>query len=210
MEIYWLGNGCFRMRGREATVLTDPTPPASGYKIGRVAADLVTISSTNPDSNYRQAVQGETKFITGPGEYEIAGVLITGTRTNHARDESDARNVAFVFDIDDLRVCHLGSINHVPSADDVEILGAADVLFVPIGGNGTLDTARAAETISVLEPKIVVPMRYKTEAATANLDSVDKFLKEMGAEGKQPESRLSLTKSNVPSDTSVVLLEYRG
>jgi L-ascorbate metabolism protein UlaG (beta-lactamase superfamily) len=210
MEIFWLGNGCFRIRGREATVLTDPTPPASGYKIGRVAADLVTISSNSPDSNYRQAVQGETKFVTGPGEYEIAGVLITGRRTNHARDEGEARNVAFVFDIDDVRVCHLGSINHIPSTDDVEILGAADVLLVPIGGNGTLDTGRAAETISVLEPKIVIPMRYKTEAATANLDTVDKFLKEMGAESKKPENRLTITKSTVPSDTSVVLLEYRG
>ena len=210
MEIYWLGNGCFRIRGREATVLTDPTPPSSGYKIGKVAADLVTISSNDPGSNYRQAVQGDAQFVTGPGEYEIAGVLITGTLTNHARNADDRRNLAFVFDIDDIRVCHLGSINHIPSSDDVEVLGAADVLLLPIGGNGTLDTARAAETISVLEPRIVIPMRYKTEAATGELEGVDKFLKEMGAESKQPESRLSITKSNVPSDTSVVLLEYRG
>ena len=137
-------------------------------------------------------------YITG----QVIGVN-GGIRPN-------ARNVAFVFDIDDLRVCHLGSINHIPSADDVEALGNADVLLVPIGGNGTLDTARAAETISVLEPKIVVPMRYKTDVATANLESVDKFLKEMGADGKKPENRLTLTKSNVPSDTSIILLEYRG
>jgi L-ascorbate metabolism protein UlaG (beta-lactamase superfamily) len=210
MEIYWLGHGCFRIRGREATVLTDPCPPSTGYKIGRVAADLVTISSSAPDSNYRQAVQGEAKFVTGPGEYEIAGVLVTATRTNHHKGQDEVPNVAFAFEIDDVRICHLGSINHIPSADDVQVLGAADVLIVPIGGSSTLDTAGAAETISVLEPKIVIPMRYKTEAETANLETVDKFLKEMGAEGKKPENRLTITRSTVPSDTSVVLLEYRG
>jgi len=211
MEIYWLGHGCFRLRGRDATVLTDPCPPSTGYRIGRVSADVVTISGGGAESNYRQAVSGEAKFISGPGEYEVRGVPITGVRTHAAAKgaESD-RNVAYVIELDDVRVCHLGNMSQVPSADDVEVLGAADILIIPVGGGRLLDAGKAAETVSLLEPKIVIPMQYKTEAATAPLDPLEKFLREMGADAKTPEQRLSVTKSTLPHDTTVVLLSYRG
>lgn len=210
MEIYWLGHACFRIRGREATAVTDPCPPSTGYKIGKVQADLVTISHAGPEANHRQAITGEPKFITAPGEYEIAGVLITAVRTPDSRADRDSRNVAFVLDVDDVRICHLGDVRQVPKGDDVEILSAADILLLPVGGHETLESAAAAETVSLLEPKIVIPMRYKTASATADLDPVEKFLKEMGLEPKAPETRLNVTKSTLPSDTTIMLLEPRG
>jgi L-ascorbate metabolism protein UlaG (beta-lactamase superfamily) len=209
MEIYWLGHGCFRLRGRDAAIVTNPCPPSTGYRIGRVNADIVTVSRNAAESNYRQAVTGEPRVLTGPGEYEIAGVLITGVRTQRGEDGA-GDNVAYVMDIDDIRVCHLGDISTVPSGDDVEALSAADVLLLPVGGGPFLDATKAAETVSLLEPKIVIPMLYKTEAETASLDLVDKFLKEMGTEAKPPEARLNVTRSAIPSDTTVVLLNYRG
>jgi L-ascorbate metabolism protein UlaG (beta-lactamase superfamily) len=209
MEIYWLGHGCFRLRGREATVLTDPCPPSTGYKIGRVAADVVTISRDAAESNYRDAVQGDAKFITGPGEYEVGGVMISGIATRKASDEK-GRNVAYVIDLDDIRVCHLGDIQQVPSGDAGEELSTADILLIPVGGPPVLNAEKAAEIVSLLEPKIVIPMLYKTDAAVAELEPVDRFLKEMGVEAKTPESRLTITKSGLPSDTTVVLLNYRG
>jgi L-ascorbate metabolism protein UlaG (beta-lactamase superfamily) len=212
MEIYWLGHGCFRLRGRDAVVLTDPCPPATGYRIGRVAADVVTVSDKAPENNHRSAVTGEPKFIDGAGEYEIAGVLITGVRTDHDRNNTDGRgrNVAYVIDLDDVRIFQLGDISQVPSSDDAETLSTADVLIVPVGGGRVLDAEKAAETVSLLAPKLVIPMQYKTEASTGQLDGIDRFLKEMGAEAKSPEARISVTKSNLPEDTSVVLLNYRG
>jgi L-ascorbate metabolism protein UlaG (beta-lactamase superfamily) len=83
-------------------------------------------------------------------------------------------------------------------------------LILPVGGGRVLDATKAAEAVSLLDPKIILPMQYKTEAATGDLEPIEKFLREMGAEAKVPESRLSLTKSNVPSDTTIVLLNYRG
>ena len=77
MDIYWLGHATFRLRGRDTTVLTDPCPPTTGYKIGRVAADVVTLSSDAPENSYRAAVTGEAKFLSSSGEFEIAGVLIS-------------------------------------------------------------------------------------------------------------------------------------
>jgi L-ascorbate metabolism protein UlaG (beta-lactamase superfamily) len=208
MEIHWLGHGCFRLRGRDATVITDPAPPATGYKLSRLNADIVTISRDLPETSYRQAIAGEAKFVTGPGEYEIAGVLISGVRTEHD-PASRERNVAFVFDIDEVRICHLGCIARPPHADDIEALNA-DVLLIPVGGGRVLDARAAAETISLLEPKVVVPMQYKTDVATAELEPVERFLREMGVEAKTPEARLSLTKSNLPQDTTIFLLNYRS
>lgn len=213
MEIYWLGHGCFRLRGRDATVVTDPCPPSTGYKIGKLAAEIVTESRKNhPHCSFEQAFTNEPKVINGPGEYEIAGVLITGIRTDHEPPAmaSPGRNVAYVMDIDDVRICHLGRMNRRPAGDDVETLSAADVLLVPVGGSDVLDAAGAAETVSLLEPKIVVPMLYKTEVEAGNFDAVDRFLKELGSEAKPAESRLNVTRGNLPADTTVMLLNYRG
>jgi len=170
------------------------------------------VSRDIPDTTYFQAITNEPKYVTGPGEYEIAGVLMAGARTETGADapERALRNTAYIFDIDDVRVCHLGAIGRRPASEVVEALSGADVLLVPVGGGNVLNAEAAAETVSLMEPKIVIPMLFKTDAATADLESVDKFLKEMGAEGKTPESRLTVTKSTLPQDTTVVLLNYRG
>jgi L-ascorbate metabolism protein UlaG (beta-lactamase superfamily) len=212
MEIIWYGHSCFRLRGRDATVITDPCPPSTGYKIGKLPADVVTISHDAPEHNYRQAITGAPKFLSGPGEYDIAGVLVAGVRTRRGKLEEDSgRNVAFVIDIDDIRVCHLGDLKQVPHAEVVEQLGSADILLIPVGGGSTIDARGAAETVSLLEPKIVVPMRYRTANSTSTeVEGLERFLKEMGAEAKTPESRLNITKSQIPADTTVVVLEARG
>lgn len=210
MEIYWLGHGCFRLKGRDATVITDPAAPTTGYKIGKLQANVVTISRNQPENAYLQAVQGEPKVLNGPGEYEIAGVLISGIRTQREPAGGKNRNVSFVMDIDDVRICHLGDIAEVPHADDTEALSGVDVLLLPVGGGSVLNAAKAAETVSMLEPRLVIPMIYQTDAATAQLDPVDKFLKEMGVEAKPAESRINVTKSSVPASTTIALLNYRG
>jgi len=208
MEIYWLGHGSFRLKGRDATVVTDPASPATGYKIGKVAADIVTLSRELPETSNLQAVTGEPKVLRGPGEYEIGGVLITAVRTEHGKRED--RNMAYVIDVDDVRICHLGSIAEVPHADDTEALSATDVLLIPVGGGSVFNATQAAETVSLLEPKLVIPMIYKTEAAAGQLDTVEKFFKEMGAEPRPPEARLNITRSTVPHDRTIALLNYRG
>lgn len=212
MEIYWLGHGCFRLKGRDATLITNPAPPSTGYKIGKLPADIVTISRNLPESGFRQAVTGDAKYLTGPGEYEIAGVLISGVPTDKdVKAAGKDRNVAYVIDLDDVRICHLGDVSEVPTGDDVEALTNADVLIVPVGGGHALDAEKAAETVSALEPKIVIPMMYRTEASTGDLEPLETFIKEMGIEAKPAEQRLQITKSSsLPDSTTVMVLNYRG
>jgi L-ascorbate metabolism protein UlaG (beta-lactamase superfamily) len=97
----------------------------------------------------------------------------------------------------------------VPTGDEVEGL-SCDILLIPVGGGRVLNAEKAAEIVSLLEPKIVIPMLYKTDASKDDFQPVDLFIKEMGSEPKPPEQRLNINRSGLPHDTTLVLLNYRG
>lgn len=210
MELIWLGSFCFRIRSREAIIVTDPCPKSSGYAIGKVAADIVTVSSEHPEHSYTAAITGSPLVIWGPGEYESAQVLITGIVTNGSPDGGKiARNTSYVIETENLRICHLGRLGHVPTSDEVEEMSGVDMLLVPVGGGGALDATQAQETVALLEPKLIVPMNYATTAASAKLDPVENFLRETGAPAVEPLPRLSVNRSQLPHEAQVILLDYK-
>lgn len=213
MEITWFGHSYFRLRDRDATVVTDPFDKSLGYELPRIRADIVTVSHDHPHHNYPAGVKGDFKIVNSPGEYEIKSVFITGIATYPARrrrkNEANGdyeRNIIFVFQFDGLTVCHLGDLAQVPTQTQVEALSDVDVLMVPVGGGTSLNAAQAAEIISLIEPYIVIPMHYKTSAISMKLDKVDKFLKEMGAPRIEPVDVLKVTKSSLPQETQVVVI----
>jgi L-ascorbate metabolism protein UlaG (beta-lactamase superfamily) len=218
MEITWFGHSCFRLMERGlASVVTDPYDDSLGYPALRLKADIVTVSHAAPGHANLEAVKGEKRALTGPGEYEIGGVFITGIPTG--RSDGDKKkvkanepktNTVYVFDYDGFTVCHLGDLDHVPTQSQIEALGAVDVALVPVGGGGGLNAAQAAEVISLIEPSLVVPMHYRTNNGSSSLDPVSKFLKEMGLSAVQPEPLLKLSKSSLPDETRVVLLEAKS
>lgn len=213
MEITWYGHSCFRLTERGmATVVTDPFDNASiGYDALKLKADIVTVSHDASGHNNAKAVKGTSHVITGPGEFEIGGVFITGVQTNghDKKNNGELRNTLYVFDYDGITVAHLGDLKRVPSQTEVEALGAVNVALVPVGGGGGLNASKAAEVISLLEPNIVIPMHYATQDAKLKLDSLDKFLKEMGLSASQPEASLKVTRTGLPEETHVVVLEYQ-
>ncbi len=212
MDIVWLGHSCFRIRGREATVVMDPCPPASGYNIGKPTADIITISHRHDDHTYVKAVAGSPVILDGPGEYEIHGAFITAISTYHDAEKGAqlGTNLAFVIEMEDIRVCHLGDLGHAPSADQAEEMTGVDVLLIPVGGERTIDGPKAAEIAAMLEARLVIPMHYRTEAGGAKLEPPDRFLKEMGvAAAPELQPKLSVSHNSIPSETQVVLLDYR-
>jgi L-ascorbate metabolism protein UlaG (beta-lactamase superfamily) len=211
MEITWYGQSCFRLRDKLATVVTDPYDKSIGYSLPRVRADIVTVSHDHSDHNYVKGVRGKPKVISGPGEYEVRGVFITGIPSFHDRKKgaSRGRNTIFLFDFDGLTVCHLGDLGHVPTQAQVEALSDIDVLLIPVGSRLTINAAQAAEVISLLEPRLVIPMHYKTKALKVKLDPVSKFLKEMGLGKLATQESLKVTRSSLPDEAQVMLLEYK-
>jgi L-ascorbate metabolism protein UlaG (beta-lactamase superfamily) len=210
VEITWLGHACFRLKGSQAVVITDPFPPDLGYSLSKATANIVTVSHQHPSHAYVQGVGGEPKVVQGPGEYEISGVLLLGIAAYHDADGGQKRgkNTVYLMEIDGITVCHLGDLGQALTPAQVEEIGDVDVLLLPVGGVSTIDASQAAHVIRQLEPKAVVPMHYKTPAIKRELDTVDKFLKEMGLDGIEPRPKLSVNRSNLPLSTQVFLLNY--
>ena len=212
MELTWLGHACFRLKNRDTTIILDPYGPNSGYPSRNFGeADVVTVSHNHAAHDNVGAVSKQRLVISGPGEYEVAGVLITGVRTFHdaMRGAERGANTAFVFEMDELRICHLGDLGHVPTPQQAEALSGAEILLIPVGGHTTIDAAAAAEVVSLLEPRISVPMHYRVDGSTVDLDPLDAFLKQMGVSAPQPSARLSVTRTSLPLETTVSVLEYR-
>lgn len=215
MEIIWYGHSCFRLAERSmATVVVDPFDHKSiGYFPLKLKADIVAVSHDAPGHNNTDAVKGTSHVISGPGEFEIGGVFITGVQTDGAGSGKKAKeqvsNTLYVFDYDGLTVAHLGDLKQIPSQTEIEALGTVNVALVPVGGGGGLNAAKAAEVISLLEPNIVVPMHYATPDVKVSLDSLNKFLKEMGLGKQQAQPSLKVTRSGLPDETHVIVLDYQ-
>lgn len=210
MEIYWLGHSCFRIKGSSATVITDPYSPDSGYSLGQPAANIVTVSHSHSGHSYIQGITDQPKLVTRPGEYEISGVLIIGIASFHDSEggKNRGKNTVYLMEIDELSICHLGDLGHLLSTEQLEEIDNVDILLLPVGGVSTIDATMAAKVVRQLEPKIVIPMHYRTEASRRELEPVERFLKEMGAGEVAPRPKLVVTKSNLPSGTQIILLNY--
>lgn len=214
MDITWYGLSCFRIREGGVAVVCDPYDKSVGPGLAKVRADIVTVSHNRAGHNAVERVTGEPKVLSGPGEYEVKNVFISGLTTYHRRTDGRApeRNVAFFFEFGDLTIGHMGDIGEVPVQSEIEELniGEVDVLMVPVGGGDTLDPARAVELVGLLEPRIVIPMHYRhaglADELAARLESVEKFLKEFGATAIDPVETLKISKSSLPEETQVMLL----
>ena len=209
MNISWLGHSCFRIAGREVTVVTDPFSPTLG-SLGKAMADIVTVSHQHEGHAYVQGIGGEPRLVAGSGEYEINGVLIIGIATYHDTEGGRQRgkNTVYLMEVDGVSVCHLGDLGHVLTTGQVEELGSVDVLLLPVGGVSTIDAPMAAEVVRQLNPRVVIPMHYQIPALNRTLEPVDRFLKEIGVKEVNSQTKLSFTKPSLPDNTQVFLLEY--
>ncbi len=205
MELTWYGLSCFRLNDRGlASIVTDPYDDSVGLPAVKLRGDVVTISHDAIGHNYAPAVLGRKHTLTGPGEYEIGGVFITGISTTRHVETVD--NVLFMFSYKGLTIAHLGDMADVPTQTQIESLEQVNVLLVPVGAGKSLNAAKAAELVSMLEPSIVVPMHYRIDGLKLELEDVDRFLKEMGATEPTEESSLKITTGNLPEETEVVIL----
>lgn len=197
MEIYPLGHASFRLKGKTGTVVTDPY-------LKDAEADIVTVSHDHFDHNVVSKVAGDPFVIAGPGEYEIKGISVVGVSVFHDDSEGKERgkNVVYKITIDEVRVCHLGDLGHKLTDTQLDAIGDVDILFIPVGGKYTIDNKTAVQVVAQLEPLVVVPMHYGGE-----LEPVQSFLKEMGAEGVAAQPKLVLSKEKLPETTTVIVLE---
>lgn len=208
-EIKWFGHSCFRIRGREATIITDPVGRNTGYTLPKQKADIVTISHAHPGHSALGQIQEGYFRIDGPGEYEVSDVFVTGIRTHHKRvgEQAHGFNTIYLMELESLRICHLGDLGQALAEEQAEGLDDVDVLLIPVGGGNALDASGANEVIGQIEPRIVVPMHYRTTAGDQGLEDITRFCKELGLENLPAQEKLTIRKSDLPETVQVVLLE---
>ncbi len=214
MEITWFGRSTFRLKGKEATVITDPPLTERGQPQPRFvsSADIVTMGTLESDERQTD-FSSVPKVIHGPGEYEVKGVFVTGIEDGRRDDKARGRHdVVYLLELDELVVCHLGRLARPLTGEQTDQITRVDVLLVPVGGHEqTLDATAAAEMIGQFDPRVIVPMFFKSGPDDPlDLDPLDKFAREMGLKEWEPQPRLNVTHSSLPAVPGTVVLAPRA
>ncbi len=215
MEITWYGLGCFRMNERGyPAIVTDPfyTQEDIGYELPHRKTEIITLSQRveNLDDVRWKGMRGKPQIFDTPGEYEVGGVFITGLPTyrDKSRGKKRGENTIYTYHVNDLALCHLGDLGHVPTQSQIEAIGPVHVLLIPVGVPGGLTIAMASEIISLIEPHVIIPMDYATPDLKLKRNAPDRFLKEMGISSKENgEESVTISSSSVPEETEIILLE---
>lgn len=218
MIINWYGQSCFRIQGSGGvTLLIDPFSSEIGLSAPRSKNDIVLISHDHIDHNN---YNGEGFKIFGPGEYEIGEVSVQGIAAHHSETEDPIQDLITVFKIkmDDLVLCHLSDFGQKNfTKEQLDAIGDVDILFVPVGGEYTLDGKKtatldgegASKIINEIEPRIVIPMHYKIPGLKIKESGVEDFLSAEGEKDLKPIEKLVIKKKDLATDkTSIVLLEH--
>ncbi len=211
MDIAWLGHSCFRLHASGMVLITDPFPGSIGLRPDTRPASIVTISNSHPNHGNWQEVAGDPKVFSTPGEFEYNGVTVRGVMTQLPEDRpQEQRNVAYTIEIDSINICHLGDISAPLTTRQVDDLKPADVLLVPVGGRCTLDMDQVYQTLQDLDPKIVIPMHHETTGVNVELDGLDPFVRRLGLELGQPQTRVVVTTGNLPTDMRITPMAVPG
>jgi L-ascorbate metabolism protein UlaG (beta-lactamase superfamily) len=206
MVITYLGADFFKVQFGDITIAVNPISKESKQKQARFGADIALVSANHPDLNGVDMVShGDKKpfIISGPGEYEIKGVFIKGLPSTTTYGKTQLINSIYTVSLENMNMCFLGVLDsHELPPATIEELDEIDVLFVPIGGDGVLDPARAYKLAVSLEPKIIIPTHYGDVGAK---DALKVFLKEAG-ESPKAEEKLTLKKKDLEGKEADIIV----
>jgi L-ascorbate metabolism protein UlaG (beta-lactamase superfamily) len=212
MKIKWLGHSCFKITNSKGIrILTDPFDDNVGYKIPSVEADVVTTSHSHYDHNFVDCVKGNFEVVNKVGNFYVKDIPISGVHTFHDNENGIKRgdNTVYVFEMDGMRICHLGDLGHILTEDQVNMIGKVDCVFIPVGGNYTIDANEALEVLDQLNPKVVIPMHYKTPVIKSDLAKVDNFIDIIGTVENIGSQVLEFTSDKLPQEgRKVYVLKY--
>ena len=208
MIIQWLGQSCFKIQTKgnqgDVVIVTDPFVDQPGLKMARFQADIATISCDNEFHNNVDAIRGEPYVIVHPGEYETKDVFIYGVPA--IAEKSKEKLTLFKIFSEDIAIAHLSDLSALLNDEQIDRLGNVDILLIPVGGENSLNAKKAAEVISQIDPRIVIPMNYKLEDQKSNLNTADDFLKNSGLKSEKLDKLKVAKKDLMTEDTRIIVL----
>jgi len=176
--IEWFGHSCFKISDMETSIVTDPFSEI-GYPTRQIEADYVMVSHSHYDHSNLDLVKGYKEVFNTPEKKSFGKNEIFGVETFHDDDKGKQRgkNIIFRLEMNLTSFVHLGDLGQFLTNAQVKKLRPVDVLFIPVGGIYTINAEKAFHVIEHIQPKIVIPMHYKTPHLNFDLGFVDDFLK---------------------------------
>jgi L-ascorbate metabolism protein UlaG (beta-lactamase superfamily) len=217
VRIEYMGMSCFLITSSNGTkIITDPFFPdlqVLHADLRKEPADIITVSCGHYAHCYVYAVGGMPYIyqITEPAE--LHGIKFRGVATRHLKMDEIATqdpgsNTVMCFEVDNMKICHLGALGHVLSDEQVKQIGKVDILMVPVGGVSTLPMDAAYEVCSQLNPRVIIPMHYRSERCTfPTWASLDDFLKNKKNVLKlEPKGfgELAFKSDELPAETRII------
>ncbi|MBL7126312.1 MAG: MBL fold metallo-hydrolase [Dehalococcoidales bacterium] len=210
MKIKWLGHASFLISSDSGVrIITDPYEPNDKLRYGNIneSADIVTVSHDHSDHGNVAAVKGNPQVVKDNAR--IKGIEFKGVPAFHdtAGGKERGKNTIFCFEVDGVKVCHLGDLGHGLTAEQVAAIGAVDVLLLPVGGFYTIDAAVASQTAEQLKPGVVIPMHFKSNKCDFPIATVEEFLRGKKDVNKPDASEVELKAGKLPEATRVIVLK---
>lgn len=203
MQISWNGFSSFEITtktaGGDVRIVTDPYQNSTGLRFPRtLEAEVLLISHNEEDANNLEAVIGAPYVINLPGEFEVRSVFVFGI-------SAPPNNLIFRIEAEGMRLAHLGALNRELTDEELQKLENIDILMIPVGGGRVMDPKTAAEVISQIEPRVVIPMTHAVAGAKETLGSVDAFCKAFGTCRREDMNKYKVTRKDLPEDDMVIV-----
>lgn len=214
MQIFWHGYSSIRIEAKygdkTVTIMTDPYENEQAIRFPRtIEPDILLLSHQDRKKFNVDGVAGSPFIISDPGEYEVRGVFVHGIQ-DPSVDEGLKRPLIFSIMAEDMNVAFLDQLNRKPTDFEIEALGNVDILVLPVGGGEVMDGKTATNVISMIEPRIVMPMHYHVPGIKATLGTVEQFCGAMGVCKRQDANRIKVTKKELPVEDLVVTVVERA
>ena len=213
MKITWIGHACFLLEGVEGRVLTDPFDAEVPYDFpDKLTADIVSMSHSHFDHNAAHRVQGDPAVLEATGHIEVRGISLVGIASHHDDQGGAERgpNIIYTFDLDGLRIAHLGDLGEPLNPNQLAALSKVEVLLAPVGGHFTIDAQQAANLCASLPNlRVAIPMHFKTDRiAEWPIETVEPFEKIMDNVRRIGASQVEITRDLLPASTEVWILDH--
>lgn len=212
MQISWHGLSCFeitiKVNHKEVKIITDPYQNTTGLRFPKTFdADIVLLSHDEEDSNNIGAVLGEPYLIDQPGEYEVKDVFVFGIDANLKREKKNkpVKNIMFRIESEGMHIVHLGALDRVLTDEELQKLQNVDILMIPVGGNRVMTPKVAAEVISQIEPRVIIPMTHHVDNIKENLMNVSEFCKEMGVCRNEEMNKFKIQRKDLPETDMLIV-----
>ncbi len=209
MNITWHGNSFFRITTQKdknslVEIVTNPFSKETGLKPAKLKADILLLTNKSfLDSS--DNITGDFFEISIPGEYEVKDVFV------HALANKN-QDLIHIIESEDIRICFLGELKEKElTAEELETIGAVDILMIPVGGTSTINSKEASQIVAQVEPKIVIPMSYQIPGLKEKKEKINDFLKTMGVDLKESLAKFSIKKKDISTEQGVkiIVLDYK-